>query len=59
MDIRFFDNGNSFELRIFDFIPQDFLTQTYEYYSVGGGAEPNNKYPLKGKHTLVYKFIKK
>lgn len=61
VDFRILGDGDILELRIVQYIPTDFLQETYTYYSdpfYSGDVNFDKNYPMKGKFTLSFKFTK-
>lgn len=61
VDFRVLGDGDILELRIVQYVPTDFLQETYEYYSdpfYSGDINFDKNLPMKGKYTLSFRFSK-
>lgn len=59
VDFRILEDGDILEVRIVQYIPLDFLQETYDYVSdpfYTGDRNFDKNIPMKGNYTLSYKF---
>ena len=59
VDFRILEDGDILEVRIVQYIPMDFLQETYDYVSdpfYTGDRNFDKNIPMKGNYTLSYRF---
>ena len=59
VDFRILEDGDILEVRIVQYIPLDFLQETYDYVSdpfYTGDRNFDKNIPMKGNYTLSYRF---